>query len=119
VSRAAEVFRRAALAFQVGDMERAESLCRKARKLVPEFHGSSYMLGVLLTRRGAPQEAATEFVRAAKLAPRDVASHYEAGRVLMGCGRLPEAIARHCAVQRAHDQSRRLVDGRPGRDARR
>jgi predicted O-linked N-acetylglucosamine transferase (SPINDLY family) len=80
------------MAFQVGEMERAESLCRKTRKLVPGFHGASYMLGVLLTRRGALQEAATAFVRAAKLAPGDFASHYEAGRVLMGCGRLPEAI---------------------------
>ena len=81
------------MAFQAGDMGRAESLCRKARKLAPGFHGASYMLGVLLRRRGAQQEAVTEFVRATKLAPSDFASHYEAGTTLTGCGRLPEAIA--------------------------
>ena len=80
------------MAFQVGDMGRAESLCRKARKLAPGFHGASYMLGVLLRRRGAQQEAATEFVRAAKLAPGDFASHYEAGTTLTGCGDLPQAL---------------------------
>jgi predicted O-linked N-acetylglucosamine transferase (SPINDLY family) len=92
MARAADVFRQAAMAFQAGDMSRAESLCRKTRKLVPGFHGASYMLGVLLKRRGALPEAASEFVRATRLAPSDFASHHEAGTALTGCGRLPEAL---------------------------
>lgn len=110
------------MAFQVGDMGRAESLCRKARKLAPGFHGASYMLGVLLRRRGALEEATTELVRAAKLAPSDFASHYEAGTALTGCGRLPEAIghlAQACDLNPASVEARvdlgtalRLV-GRP------
>jgi Flp pilus assembly protein TadD len=92
VTRAAEVFRQAVMAFQVGDIGRAESPWRKARKLAPGFHGTSYMLGMLLRRRGAQQEAATELVRATKLAPTDFASHHEAGTTLAGCGRVPEAL---------------------------
>jgi protein O-GlcNAc transferase len=109
VTRAAEAFRQAAMAFQAGDMGRAESLCRKARKLAPGFHGPSYMLGVLLRRRGALPEAVTELVRATKLAPNDFASHHEAGTTLTGCGRLPEALGH---LTRACDLNPASVEAR-------
>lgn len=102
MTRAADVFRRAAMAFQAGNLRLAESLCRETRELAPAFHGPSFMLGLLLKRRGALPEAASEFLRAAQLAPNDFASHYEAGMALAGCGLLPQAIghlARACALE--------------------
>lgn len=59
------------------------------------------MLGLLLKRRRAWREAATEFVAAAKLAPDDFDSHHEAGKALTACGFLHEALAhlaRACAL---------------------
>lgn len=92
MNRGAEVFRKAAVAFQTGDVRRAESLCRKARQLAPSFYGASLMLGLLLKRRGAVREAARELVNAARLAPNDFAAHYQAGSALMSCGELGQAV---------------------------
>lgn len=92
VKGAAQAFRSAVAALQTGDMRRAELMCRKTRKLAPEFYGACLMLGQLLRRRGSLQEAADEFVRAARLAPNDFDSHHEAGTALAACGRWPQAI---------------------------
>jgi protein O-GlcNAc transferase len=95
LSRAAEAFQRATVAFQAGDVGRAESLCRKTRELAPAFHGASLMLGLLLRRRGALREAASELVRATKLAPSDFDSSYEAATALRLARRPAEAVAHY------------------------
>lgn len=93
LSPAAKSFAQAVAAFRAGDLARVEALCQETRERVPSFHGARFLLGLVLKRRGALHEAASEFVAAAKLAPSDFDSHAEAGKALAACGLLHEALA--------------------------
>jgi Tfp pilus assembly protein PilF len=79
------------LAYQGGDLLKAESLFRKALEIEPESFEPTVNLGGILLARGRPREALQYNEKAVQLRPKDALGQGQLGMNYFSLGRLEEA----------------------------
>ena len=98
-------------AHRAGGVARAEALYREVLAEAPSLPQAPYLLGILLTETGRPQEAAALLRQAAALRPGHADTATALARACAECGELPEAIAlvEHVLATRPRDVALRLA----------
>ncbi len=88
-----QICQRAVLAFQRGDWQTAERLCRKALGEKADYADVLSLLGIVLAQTGRAREASGYLARAAAASPGDASIRINLGNVLRELERHEEALA--------------------------
>ncbi|WP_269606804.1 tetratricopeptide repeat protein [Prochlorococcus marinus] len=81
----------AGILYDIGNLQEAELLYRKAIKINPDYVDAHYNLGIILKELGKLQEAVLSYRKAIKINPDCADAHYNLGIVLKELGKLQEA----------------------------
>lgn len=92
------LFQQANCAYNAGDMDKAEALCRYVLQAVPDNPDVLNMLGLVAMAKNLPQQALTYFNQAVRQTPDNLPLRFNLASALEAAGKLHEAAAAYHQV---------------------